>query len=242
MIAVLLAWVAGFVDAVGWLFVFHIYTSHMTGNTAAFGISAAQSDWQHGWRHAWPIVPFLLGGLFSAFLRAVARRRNFHSSFSVALTVELALLLTFIFEARRNSPADVLTSLLAAAMGVQTLTVTRVSGLRIYTTYLTGSLSKFSEAVVRYGFWFRDRTRGRLGRRIGKVLRVTPRLDYAQHMLLTVGLWLGFFLGAFTGAAMRAVMGLDCMIIPAGALLMAIAVDLWRPVVAPDEPPHWDDL
>lgn len=242
MIAVMLAWVAGFVDAVGWLFVFHIYTSHMTGNTAAFGISAAQSNWRDGWRHAWPIVPFLFGGLFSAFSTAAARRKKIHSSFSIALAVEVALLLVFIFAERRHTSTDTLTSLLAAAMGVQTLTVTRVSGLRIYTTYLTGSLSKFSEAVVRYGFWFRDRTRGRMARRIGKVLRVTPRLDYAQHMLLTIGLWFGFFFGAFTGAMMRQAMGLDCMILPAAALVVAILVDLLRPVAAADDPQHWDDL
>jgi hypothetical protein len=52
--------------------------------------------------------------------------------------------------------------------GSANVTVTSINGLRVYTTYLTGSLSKFSEAVVDYLFWLRDRTRGRLGARLGK--------------------------------------------------------------------------
>ena len=63
----------------------------------------------------------------------------------------------------RSAPGALLIFLPAAAMGVQSVTVTRVGSLRVYTTYLTGSLSKFSEAVTEYLFWFRDRTRGAFG-------------------------------------------------------------------------------
>jgi uncharacterized membrane protein YoaK (UPF0700 family) len=242
VLANLLSWCAGFVDAVGWLFVYHVYISHMTGNTASFGISAAQGNWTEAAHHAWPILPFVAGTIFTAFSTAAARRRNLHSSFSIALTVELALVLVFLFEGSRGGSDRLRIALLAAAMGIQTVTVTRVAGLRIYTTYLTGSLSKFAEAVVEYGFWFRDRTRGRLRQRLGKVLRVTPRQTYMQHALLTASLWATFFAGAFSGAKLRGSIGYKSLALPAVILAFAIVVDIVRPVAAADEPRAWDDL
>lgn len=89
-----------------------------------------------------------------------------------------------------------LLSLPAAARGMQTVTVTRVAGLRVYTTYLTGSLAKFSEALVHYAFWFRDRTRGRFRKRICQVLRVTRHQRYVQHACLIAGSVDRFLLGS----------------------------------------------
>lgn len=68
------------------------------------------------------------------------------------------------------------------------VTATPMNGLRVYTTYLTGSLSKFSEALVDYLFWFRDRTGGRLWTRFFKVLRISSRRRCIQHAGLTAGL------------------------------------------------------
>jgi len=89
-------------------------------------------------------------------------RHGWHSSFSIALFTELILLAAFMWFGMRYSlpggkqPSSsgfyFLVSLPAAAMGIQTVTVTRVAGLRVYTTYLTGSLAKCAEAVTQYGF------------------------------------------------------------------------------------------
>jgi uncharacterized membrane protein YoaK (UPF0700 family) len=136
-----MAWTAGFLDVFGWLTLSHVYTSHMTGNTAFFAIRIATQT---------------------------GRSRG---SFSIALGTEITLLIAFIVTGARYGAA-----LLPPALGMQTVTITRVAGLRVYTTYLTGSLSKFAEAAIEYAFWFRDRTRGRFSKRIGRVLRVTPRV------------------------------------------------------------------
>lgn len=191
-LAMAMAWAAGFVNVVGWLFLYHVFTAHMTGNTSSFGIDVAERSWTEALHHAWPLVPFLLGLLFSAFTTTVAHRLRWHSSFSIALVTELLLLGALIWLGQRYSingelrpPSSFvfyfLLSLPAAAMGMQTVTVTRVAGLRVYTTYLTGSLAKFSEALVHYAFWLYDRTRGRFRQRIFKVLRVTIHQRYAQH-------------------------------------------------------------
>jgi uncharacterized membrane protein YoaK (UPF0700 family) len=164
-LAIGLAWAAGFVDAVSWLALLHVYTSHITGNTASFGIDFAQRDWLQALHHGWPLIPFLLGLFFGAATSSWARRNGWHPSFSIALVTELVLLELFIWfgslysirgAIKPPSPAVLcfLLSMPAAAMGLQTVTVTRVFGLRVYTTYLTGSLAKFAEAVVHHAFWF----------------------------------------------------------------------------------------
>ncbi len=247
-----MAWAAAFVDVVGWLTLYHVYTAHMTGNTASFGIDIAQNDWTSALHHSWPLVPFLLGLLFSASTAAGARRLHWHSSFSIALVTEVVLLALFIAigtrcsvdgELRPDSPFMFyfLLSLPAAAMGLQTVTVTRVSGLRVYTTYLTGSLAKFSEAVAHYGFWFYDRTRGRFRKRFWRVLRVTVHQKYAQHAGLTAGLWTAYVLGAIAGALLMKRYALLALLFPCAVLVIATVIDIVRPVAAADEPRSWDD-
>jgi uncharacterized membrane protein YoaK (UPF0700 family) len=246
-IAVALAWAAGFVDAAVWSVFYHVYTSHMTGNTASFANAIVERKWGQALLHGWVFVPFMAGLLYSAATTKAARRHGFHSSFSIALLTELLLLSAFVELGSRyldnghpKMPIGVigfaLLSMPAAAMGLQTVTVTRINGLRVYTTYLTGSLSKFSESVIDYLFWVRDRTRGRLRSRFYKVLRLTPRQNSVQHAALTAGLWVGFFLGALSGIVAEQRFALVALYAPMAVLGVAIAVDLIRPVAAADEP------
>ncbi len=246
-IAASLAWAAGFVDVAVWMVLYHVYTSHMTGNTASFADNLAHGRWTDAFHYGWVILPFVAGLLYSAATTKAARRRGFHASFSIALITEVLLLGTFIAlgtkyieKGHLRPPAGaigyLLLSMPAAAMGVQTVTVTNINGLRVYTTYLTGSLSKFSEAVVDYLFWVRDRTHGRFTRRFGRVLRISPRRRSFQHAILTAGLWIGFFLGAFCGALAERRFALLSLFAPIVVLTAAVVVDLIWPVAAADEP------
>lgn len=249
-LAASMSWAAGLVDALGWLAVYHVYTAHMTGNTTGFGIELFRQDWQSTILHAWPLIPFGLGLLFSAATTAAARRHGWHSSFSIALSTEFLLLIAFLALGSQyrtgghqfGSGFYPLSSFLAAAMGIQTVTVTRVAGLRLYTTYLTGSLAKWSEAVALFAFWFYDRTRGRLRKRFWKTVRVSPRQKYARHAALTVGLWVSYFLGAVCGAIFEKRYGVFAIIGALIVLAVAIVIDLIAPVAAADESRPFDDL
>jgi uncharacterized membrane protein YoaK (UPF0700 family) len=252
-LACALSFAAGVVDAVGWLLLFHVFTSHMSGNTVSWGIALARGEAAEAIRHGWPLVPFVLGLLFSAATTAAARRHGWHSSFSIALITEFALLASFLWLATQyplsaapgfaNGPGFYLiTALPAAAMGIQTVTVTRVAGLRVYTTYVTGTLSKWAEAVVAYGYWVRDRARGRGGRRWRRILRVTPRQSYARHAVLTTGLWAAYFAGGLSGAMLETRYGANAVVVSLIVLAAAIVVDLAAPVAAADEPGSFDDL
>lgn len=240
-VAVTMAWAAGFVDAACWLAIDRVYTSHMTGNTASFARSVAQGNWNRASIYGWVIVPFMLGLVYSAAMIKAARRAHFHSSFAVALATEIVALVAFIALGVRMRPDGggieyFALSLPAAAMGIQTVTVTRVNGLRVYTTYLTGSLSKCAEAVVDYGFWLRDRARGHSWKRVKLMLRVAPRNKRLQHAFLTGGLWAGFFGGAVCGVLTQGRFGPYCLLAPVAVLVVAVGVDLVRPVAAADDP------
>ena len=246
-LAISLAWAAGFVDLASWLVLYDVYASHMTGNTASFARELVGGKSSDAFHYGWVILPFIGGLLYSATATKAARRRRFHASFSIALVTEIFLLAAFIGlgsryvdEVQPKAPAGameiLLLSLPAAAMGVQTVTVTNINGLRVYTTYLTGSLSKFAEAAVDHFFWLYDRTRGRFMSRLGKVLRVSPRRKPFQHALLTAGLWAGFFLGACCGALTEPRFKLVSLFAPMAVLVAAVIVDVVRPVAAADEP------
>jgi len=246
-LAVSLSWAAGFVDATAYMALYHVYTSHMTGNTASFAGDLAECKWEDAFHHGWVILPFLGGLLYSAATTKAARRQGFHSSFSIALITELLLLSAFVAlgshylrDDHLAAPSSLigyaLISMPAAAMGIQTVTVTRINGLRVYTTYLTGSLSKCSEAVVDYLFWFRDRTRGRQLARLYLVLLVSLRQRPMQHALLTAGLWLAFFAGAWCGVIGEHRFALAALSAPMIIIAAAIVVDLVMPVAAADEP------
>ena len=56
-----LAAVGGYVDAVGFLTLFHVFTAHMSGNSVWFGSSLGLGDWRIGLHHLFPIPLFVVG-------------------------------------------------------------------------------------------------------------------------------------------------------------------------------------
>jgi uncharacterized membrane protein YoaK (UPF0700 family) len=81
-LAVLLAWVAGFVDAVGYLSLSHLFLAHMSGNSAAMGAYFGQGRWGAAFHRAFPIPMFVLGVAAGAALNEAASRRGVRSLFS----------------------------------------------------------------------------------------------------------------------------------------------------------------
>ena len=246
-----MAWVAGYIDVVSWLVLYHIYSSHMTGNTASFAHDIAAGQLIQALQYGWPILPFIAGLLYSAATTKVARRHGIHASFSIALSTELILLILFLLlglmyldNGEIKVPAPwieyLMLSLPCAAMGMQTETVTRINGLRVYTTYVTGTLSKWAEAVVDYVFWWKDRISQHHPTRLRRVLLVALHQKSIQHAALTAGLWTGFFAGALCGVLLEARYSIFSLIEPMTVLIAAIIVDLVWPVAAADEPMEID--
>lgn len=238
--ALLLAGAAGFVDAFGFLFLVRLFTSHMTGNLSGMGLYAALHDLHAALARAWPVASFLAGLFAGAALTEWGRRRAWQSRLSLVLAVEIVLLLA-LWALAPAQGSDVgrfgLVALPALAMGMQTVTVTRARKLRFYTTYMTGNLAKFAEAVVQYAFGIGDRVRAR--RRGDGPPAGESQQDALHHLLLTLGLWLAFLAGAYLGAAGFLVAHVRALTVPLAALSIVLLVDLLRPLapVAAGESP-----
>ncbi len=229
-VAIAMAWCAGFVDAAAYLRVSRTYTSHITGNTSTVARRMIEGQWQTAGRAGWAILCFCVGLLISATLQHIERGKSMRPAFPVVLGLEIILLGVFIpLAGLPSAPLWLLIFLPAAAMGMQTVTVRRVGTLRLYTTFMTGNLSEFSETLTGYLFWARDRMRGRFRSRCLLVLRLTPRQETAQRAAVSLGLWLAFLTGTVCGIAGDLAWGAIVMLLPMAVLAAIIPLDLRRP-------------
>jgi uncharacterized membrane protein YoaK (UPF0700 family) len=228
-VALILTAVAGFVDVFGYVFIYGVYVAHMTGNTVATARHLVDLQFYGLLRHSWPIVAFVLGLIIGAFILDAQLRRSVPVPVSLPLLLEAVLLGTFIAAASGiNFTASIPTqpaaryyltvALLALAMGMQNVVVRRIGGVNIYTTFVTGTLVKFVEAVASFVFWFRDRTRHRLRLRLCMVLRIAPRQRNFHHLMLTIALFLAYFVGAYCGTLAGLKYELRAMFIPLGIM------------------------
>jgi uncharacterized membrane protein YoaK (UPF0700 family) len=103
------------------------------------------------------------------------------------------------------------------------VTIRRVSGLHVYTTFITGSLVLFAEAASQYIVWFIAQWDPNAGRgRLMQILRANPRLAMVRHMALTAALWSCYLAGATAGAFANDKFQTRCVLAPL-ILLIAIA-------------------
>jgi uncharacterized membrane protein YoaK (UPF0700 family) len=245
-LAFAMTWAAGFVDLVGYISLYGLYTSHMTGNTVSMARHISELDWAGVVRRGWPIVTFVFGLLLGAFIYEAEKRRRIQVPFPLAIGLEALLIATFIaagigsdFKADiPPQPAGkffVMVALLAIPMGIQNVVIRKVGGINVYTTFVTGSLVKFAENLSLYLFWMHDRSRGRFRSRILKVLRVSPRTIPLQRAVLTLGLWAAYLTGAVCGGFSIQRWALLGMLAPF-SLLAAIALyGVFRPFLVLNE-------
>ncbi|HVV49783.1 MAG TPA: YoaK family protein [Polyangia bacterium] len=236
--AVALSAVAGYVDALGWMLFSHVYVANMTGNTVALGRSLADRDLADALARVWPIVTFTSGLFASELVYEVVRRRGRRSSVAWTLGLELCCLvavtlLPWPHASTKSGAAYYLpTGLLALAMGLQNATLVRVGASSVYTTHLTGNLTRLGREAAHLLLWLKD----------GRPDRAPPRRlrdQRAAHRVLLMGaMWTLYALGAVLGSlaadgwnrrgALPAVLGLAAL----------IALDLVRPLGGHETPPE----
>jgi len=228
----LLASLGGFVDAVGFLALFQMFTAHMSGNSVWLGASFGSGDWRLGLHHLFPIPLFILGVALGTIVVELARRGRLRAPFVPALIIEAALLTAFMLlgsacmveGAIRPSAVwtfYLLAALPALAMGMQNTTLRTVAGLAVHTTYVTGVLQTLAEESARY---LLARADGRAAAVHGSAVRASLRAAAAAALL-----WLAYVGGAVGGGFTKQYWQLYALALPVTVLAVIVVVDLARP-------------
>jgi uncharacterized membrane protein YoaK (UPF0700 family) len=232
---------AGFIDAICYMILFHIYTANMSGNSITFGTEAAYGRWHVAFHAALPIASFIAGLCLCTFLMELMTRARWRTRLAVVLGLEASCLAAFLIVGAATLGWDypgrlpdlrvftLLTILAAGAMGLQNASLTHVGSLTVTTTHVTGTLLKFAEGFMHHLFWFYDHTLGRFPRRWGVVLRVSPRKHACQAACLMGLMWISYVIGAVLGALWLAHEGLSALMGPISVVCLFILLDLIWP-------------
>ena len=228
--AILLAWVAGFVDALGYLSLSHVFTAHMSGNSASLGAHLGQRNWGEVLIRGLVIPPFVVGIAIGVLADVIAERCHWRARLVSTFVLELLCLLLFVGldragAAGRLTPGTprffILASLLTMAMGLQNATLRRAGRTKIRTTYISGMLTNMTENAVHYLLW---RFQGRFKR--SPVVR--PDKPFGQLTVKFGLIFLSFIIGGACGGFGQTTWGTLSLLAPISGLAVLIVQDgLW---------------
>jgi uncharacterized membrane protein YoaK (UPF0700 family) len=236
-VAIVLSAVAGYVDALGWMLLSNVYVANMSGNTIALGRELARGQLADAAARFWPIVTFMLGLFVSELVYEFARRRGRRSSAGWTLGFEAgAIAFVAILPwppAATTHGLDYYlpTGLLAFAMGLQNATLIRVGASSVYTTHVTGNLTRLAREAAHALLWLDDRDAGRAAGRAVEERSI-------RRVAFMTAMWL-----AYGGAAALGVLaaqhwqrrgGLPAVIV----LFVLVAADAFQPIGGHERPPE----
>jgi uncharacterized membrane protein YoaK (UPF0700 family) len=187
MVAVLLAGLTGFVDAIAFDRFLGVFVANQSGNAVFLGMAIGGSSVSTVWRPATAMVGFALGIVLGQLVRQRVPHRRLGAWL---LACELAL---FVIVIAITGPIDrvhligggegvLLIVLTSMAMGVQTEVISHVAGTAVATTYQTGAIARMGEAVSR-------------------VLSRTARLREERELAVLLAVLAAYVGGAALGAA-----------------------------------------
>jgi uncharacterized membrane protein YoaK (UPF0700 family) len=239
-----LAAVAGFMDAVGYLTLRHLFTAHMSGNSARLGVFLGNSDLHSALPMISAILLFVFGIGLGTTLAEIASRRGVRSAMALLLGAQALLLAVFMGYGASVIGADgqvpdhagrgfyLLAALMIVSIGFQICALQRVSGARARTTYVSGMLTRFAQELVNWLFWLHDGRHRPRNSYLGAVLESGTRSESAARALLFGGIWCCYLGGAIVGSYLDGLWRLWSLVIPIAALVTMIIVDGCRPFKA----------
>jgi uncharacterized membrane protein YoaK (UPF0700 family) len=242
-VALCLTSVGGFVDAVGYIALFEVFTANMSGNSVHVGMYLGRQDWPNLLRPLCAIVSYVVGMTLTRITMQIAGRKGIRRIASFTLAVE-ALLLVFFARATPamhlgqivdlQSPAYyTLVALLAFAMGIQTATLTHIGALTVYTTFVTGTLTKLTESFTRVLFWSYDKLHE--VKRLSHVVRLAPQQKDVREGAMMGSTWGCYVVGAAIGTLLKQKWELRALYLPVAVLFVFIVVDQLHPIDVEEE-------
>ncbi|MGH9031576.1 MAG: YoaK family protein [Acidimicrobiia bacterium] len=225
-LAYLLAPVAGFVDAVGFITLAGIFVANMSGNTVRFAVDVGQGEWGDALTRGVPVLFFVVGVALAIGVVSAIGRRVTPSTLMPLLTVEVVLVAAFmlvgtlVFEGRlatgNSAQFYVLILFAVVAMAIQTVTLRRVAGVPVQTAYVTSMLAFVGEEAVE-----------------AVAERGTPRGAEARRRIrIHGGVWLTYLAGGGVGALLADKVEYMALIVP--LVVLAIVLVLARKPALPD--------
>lgn len=213
-LALALAAIAGAVDGIGYLLLYHVFTSHMSGNTVAMMIYVANGNWREAWRHVEPIVIFFAGIVAGITITDMLVNLRVARIFAILTGLEFVLLVVFF--ALAHPPRQWMVVWPASAMGVQNAMLRRIGHHRVRTTFVTGMLVNTALGLVE------------------TVQALTARTNDAREkfadFLLYGGIWLCFACGGIVAAFVALRYGTIALLLPLSGLAALIVYDLISPL------------
>lgn len=236
-VSAVLTFTGGFVDIVGYIVVAQIFTANMTGNTIHIGQFAANLHKTEFLPPAIALFSFVFGLLIGRIIIEIGARRRIASIASWTLAVEGALLTAtaligrpYLHFGKIPPNAEVrycLIALLATAMGIQNATLSKLGPLTIYTTFVTGTLTKFAQ---RFSLWlFRAYDLKEFSLR-----RAFADCEFRDSAFL-LAIWVCYLLGAIAGGFADRGMALDALWIPLVIVALMIPLDQRYPMSLEEE-------
>lgn len=213
-LALALAAIAGAVDGIGYLLLYHVFTSHMSGNTVAMMIYVANGNSREAWRHVEPIVIFFAGIVAGITITDMLVNLRVARIFAILTGLEFVLLVVFF--ALAHPPRQWMVVWPASAMGVQNAMLRRIGHHRVRTTFVTGMLVNTALGLVE------------------TVQALTARTNDARKkfadFLLYGGIWLWFACGGIVAAFVALRYGTIALLLPLSGLAALIVYDLISPL------------
>ena len=241
-VALLLTFTAGIVDIVGYILVYHVFVAHMTGTTVHLGNELVGGDWTEVAKAAVTIGSFVAGSIVGRI--AIERGSRMHKRTVATITLLAEAVLVVVFVWIEGSAPDLqrtqslrticgLLALLATAMGLQTATLTRIGPLTIHTTFVTGMLNKFAQAVSNWLFWVSDEWRKQ--QRLIAILQRSRGHAAFRNARFMVAIWLCYMGGAVAGTWMNSRWQTRALYLPVGILILAAIIDQIWPLSLEEE-------
>ncbi|HZQ18028.1 MAG TPA: YoaK family protein [Terriglobales bacterium] len=240
--ALALSFAAGFVDIVGALTVYDLFTAHLTGTSVHLAERLMQRDWDAAIAAVVIVVAFFAASLVGRVLIEAAQRAGFTRISSITLALEAILLLAVVAvgmqtglggHAEKKAIPGVLAilALLAGAMGLQTASLTKIGPLTVHTTFVTGMINKLAQVTSLWLFDAFDlRRENSEGHR-----PVTHIHDHARKARFLFSLWILYLAGAAGGTLASGDLQLEALFVPCCILLVLIVVDQVRPLSIEEE-------
>ena len=201
-LALLLAALAGWVDAVGIASSEQFFPSFMSGNTTHFAISIAHQDWRRVAILAPVLALFVAGATVGDLLEPFGSR--FGRSLILGLEAVVLAFTAALYWQELGLPiamAALRPYPLVFAMGLQNATMQRTGGISIGVTYVTGIVVQVGKAIAA------------IIRRDGGYRRLA---DYTAR-------WISLMVGALLGALALSISPLVALSIAAGVAISLAA-------------------